>query len=287
MKNICKPRKTNWVIPFSLLFLLLSPFLVPAQSGAPGDTTYIKNLVKYYQSRCGNSLKGDLYQSRSIDSPYVYVYVSPSGKVENALKNSGYFLFCNHDLKKAHYYDSLYSDVNDCFVYTTAANASTRLTKELLGYRKETQAFIVFHELTHVLLNSINSKLTYTVSESVCDVVANYLCREYAVIDDDLNLKTVDVQIQVNEHLYNLFNSTILRINTNAAQKPMAVKFLNKELGRVLVKGDAFQKQRFNYPVNNAYLLKNSFYSENYYFYKQKLVYNRQLPKDLRDILKR
>ncbi|MDI1353476.1 MAG: hypothetical protein PSX36_01070 [bacterium] len=286
MKNTYKQKKTKWVILFSA-FTLLLPLSYWGQNSAPGDSIFISSLVKFYQSRCGNSLKGDLYQSHAVDSPYIYVYVSPSNKVENALKNSGYFLFCNHNMKKALHYDSLYSDVNECFIYTTAANASTRLTSELLQYRKETQAFIVFHELTHVLLNSINSKLTYTVNEAVCDVVGNYLCREYALSNKALNLKVVDAQIQLNEHLYNLFNSTILRINSNANQKPMAVKFLSKELSRTLVKADAFQKQRFNYPVNNAYLLKNSFYSENYYFYKQKLVFNRQLPPDLRDILKK
>jgi hypothetical protein len=286
MKNTSKLKKTSWVIRSSFLLFLFS-FNLHAQDTLRVDTLYFRDLVKFYQDRCGNVLKGDLYTGKKIvDTPYIYVYVSHREKVENALKNAGYFLACQHSMKKAMHYDSLYSNINDCFIYKTAANASTQISNELLSYRKETQAFIVFHELTHVLLSTLKSKITYTVSESVCDMVGNYLTREYAVAKKTLNLKIVDAQIMSNEHIYNLINSTIMRVEADPKKRDQAYIFMSRELTKILGKGDAYQKARYDHEINNAYLLKNSFYSDSYYFYKNKLVFNRMLPPDLRDVAK-
>jgi len=282
MKNTFRLKKINWVTSFSGLLLFLS---VAVKSQTDSNTLFVSELVHFYEQRCGQQLQGGLFTQFATDTPYVNLYISKKEHVENGLQ-SGYFISCKNDLKKAKRQDSLYRDKFETFIYWSQANVNTKLTSELLSYRRETQAFIVFHELTHVFLSQLQSKLTFTVGESLCDLVGNYMTREFAVATKKLNLKTTDAQILLNEQLYTLMNSTIVKIDNDPKQKLNIHSICEKELKRHLPKMDGLQKKRYNHPVNNAYLYRNSFYSENYFDLKTRLLENRQLPKDLRKIAK-
>jgi len=284
MKNTFRPKKINWVTFFSGLFLFLS---LAAKSQSDTTTAFISDLVRFYEQRCGQQLTGKLFTEFASDTPYINLYLSKKEHVENAIQSAGYFISCKNNLYKAKRQDSLYRDRYETFIYTSQANVNTYLTTELLTYRRETQAFIVFHELTHVYLSQLHAKYTYTVGESLCDLVGNYLTREYAMSTKKINIKVADAQLLLNEQLLTLINSIIVKIDNDPSHKQNIHTFCEKDLKRYALKMDSFQKKRYVHPVNNAYLYRNSFYSENYFDLKTKILVNRQLPKDFRDILNR
>lgn len=275
MKNTLRQKKISWAILFSFFFC--TSFSTQAQPSA--DTSFFGGLVRFYQARSGLVLKETPYRKMSSDdSAHIYVYVSNNKKVENTLKHAGYFLYCKHDLKKAQKLDSTYSNVNECFTFTTQTHGPMDMNTELLSYRKETQAYIVFHDLTHTLMSQMKTKPTYSIIEATCDVVANYLCREYALANKNvLNLRTVDAQIMLNENFYKSLNNLIAKINDGQGPKDVAIGMYNRDLTRFLKTADEYQKKRFSHKVNNGYLLKNSYNSLRYFDLKDLIVNGRTI----------
>ena len=91
-------------------------------------------------------------------------------------------------------------------------------------------------------------------------------------------------------------NSFISKINNNILQADALRARCEKKIKRILKKCDTFQNDRFNYTVNNAYLLKNQYYSKYYFllkkvFLKQKTIkaflnIMKSLPNNTEDIVK-
>ena len=92
-------------------------------------------------------------------------------------------------------------------------------------------------------------------------------------------------QICINEKLYKCMNSFISRINSNPEKARQLDKKCNKRIHSILESANTFQRDRFNYEVNNAYLVKNQYYSKNYFLLK-KILRKQKSIKGLLEIMK-
>ena len=75
------------------------------------------------------------------------------------------------------------------------------------------------------------------------------------------------------EKIYKTINTSQNKIEESSEKSNSIYKTCDKKIKRALRKGDNYQKTRFTYPINNAYFVRNSYYSE-YYFTLDKL-YNK------------
>ena len=106
-------------------------------------------------------------------------------------------------------------------------------------------------------------------------MVGNYGALNYSLsgISNKVTASKVKKQTLLNENIYQLFNSYIDSINQT--RKTEDIKNLcdrcNITLHQLLTEADDFQKDRFDYRVNNAYLLKNNNYCKEYFLLKRVL----------------
>ena len=89
----------------------------------------------------------------------------------------------------------------------------------------------------------------------------------------------------MNERLYKRINSTIEKINGHPSETIKINAKCSRKINAILKSSDAFQKDRFNYEVNNAYLLKNSFYSVHYFLLK-KVLHTQKSIRKLLEVIK-
>ena len=231
-------------------------------------------------------LKCDFFTKRmEQDKPYLYVYVSLPDKVE-CPKGCDDLFFCNtnEELAKKKS-DTLNSKGYETFCYKTYANSAAMLNKRLLSYPKEAESFIIFHELTHNYLSQLGIKIPYDFNEALCDVIGNYGTRDLYNSSPTLDKNAAKIQLDNNEKIYWCINKYISKINA----RPSKAKELNhqcdKMMKTLLAECNMFQNDRFNFTINNAYLLKNQYYSKNYFLLKKVLLKQKSM-KDFLELIK-
>jgi hypothetical protein len=186
-----------------------------------------------------------------------------------------YFYFCGTDERKAEsLIDKYSSEGYHVFCYKSYANSQAMWNKRFISYSHEAISFIMLHEFVHHFVFFNNLKIPYEFHEALADVVGNYGTLEFSRETDFLNIDSVQQQIKINEDIYELMNSTIDKININPSDKPIIHHNCHTTISELLLKGNLFQRDRFEFPVNNAFLLKNSYYSKNYFLLKK--VYEKQ-----------
>jgi hypothetical protein len=253
--------------------------------GANRDSVLIDAVKKFIVSESQFKLGKRFYTRWSkTNKPYINLYISSSDKVESPI-NVTYTGFGTNE-EAAHEQAAKHEALgHHAFVYKTYATSSAELNERFLSYPEEAKYFIILHEFIHHFMSDLRSRIPYDFEEAIGDVVGNYGAIEFMQQLDDANLKSIHKQKLRNERLYKVINKTTEVIN----RKPGKANELNlkcqKRIERVLAHGDQFQKDRFGYPVNNAYLLKNRFYSENY-FALRKLYKKTGTLKDFLDIIK-
>lgn len=219
------------------------------------------------------------------NKPYINLYVSAGDKVESATKYKFTGLGTNeeeareraakHEAKGRH-----------AFIYKTYATSSAELNDRFISYSQESKCFIVLHEFIHHYRRDLDLAIPYEFEEALGDVVGNYGAMEFIQRHEASNSKSIRKQTSRNERIYKIINSTTDIIN----RKPGRANKLNlkcqKRIEHILANSDEFQKDRFGYKVNNAYLLKNRFYSEKYFVLKR-LFQKTGTLKDFLNIIKK
>ena len=260
--------------------IFLQFICIPAFSANNDSLLFIDELKKFAFKEIGVELTGDLYtQWVKEEKPYIYLYVSLSEKVQQPIELTSPFIFYRTDeiaanekaleLKEMGYHT---------FCYKTYANSAARLSNRLLSYPKEAICFIIFHEFIHNYLEQQFIKIPYEFNEALCDVIGNYGALKYAQSTQNVDLAATENQIRTNEKIYTCLNATISKINKNPqiVKNIQQVMTLNDKCSKIirdiLKKCNIFQKDRFDYTVNNAYLLKNEYYCKNYFLLKQKSI---------------
>ena len=264
--------------------LLLLVLLFPFQNLFAGniDSLIIDNIKRFVFKEIGVELEGNFYtEMKSSDDPYYYLYVSMSDRIAVPWEFLKAYQYCE---SKEAAYQKAYDNANKgyvTFVYYGRANSGTELTKTLLSYRKESLCFTIFHELMHNYKKQMNLDIPYDFEEALCDVVGNYGAMKYAKEMQITDFNITKKQTKLNEDIYECMNYYISKINKEHKHIPELNLKCGKEVKKLLLKGDSFQKDRFDFEVNNAYLLKNSYYCKNYFLLKK--VFLKQ--KSIRDFL--
>ena len=242
-----------------------------AASFAQGDSLFVDSVKRFAAMEFGVTWSGFYYTEwlPDADGPYGYLYVSDSAAVRAPAGFSGSFIFTGSDeaysaRAAAEYQARGYHTLP----YRTFANSATQLSRTLLSYPRSEIVFIVAHELTHNFLIQEKIPLPYQFEEALCDVIGTACAFRFSARYHSLDTTALRTQTTRNEAIYRQVNQYTERISRN----PQAVRSLNRScdsaIHALLHGADSFQKTRFDYPVNNAYLLRNSLYAKHYFLLK-------------------
>jgi hypothetical protein len=242
------------------------------------DSLFIENVKSFVFKEFDLILKGEFYTSWAKDNnPEIVFWVSLSDKVQEPeeFRNASFSDY-NKDLLRARIAETDFIQRGySAFIYKTYATGLTYLNQRFVNYSSEAISFIIFHELLHNYIIQQNIRIPYVFIEAACDVVGNCGALNYSMsgMTDKVSTSKVQKQTLLNENIYKLFNFYIDSINQR--NKLEEIKNLcdrcNSSLHQFLTNGDDFQKDRFDYKVNNAYLLKNSNYCRKYFLLKRVL----------------
>jgi hypothetical protein len=160
----------------------------------------------------------------------------------------------------------------------TFGTSDALITSCLLSYMTESKTFVVFHELTHNYFKEKKININYMLNEAASDVTGVQFCRLLCSEKKSLDQKTLNKQVRRLEAIYFTINETVERIAADSLKCNKYCRKAQKTIKKQLKNSDTFYRDRFNYPVNTAYLLKNRNYCK-YYFavndiYKQSRDYD-------------
>ncbi len=247
---------------------------------------FVEQVKTFAYKEIGIELKGDLFtKSMEVDKPYLYVYVSKPDKIE-CPKECYNFISCNTDQELADQKSKEFQLKGyQTFCYKTYANSSAMLNKRFFQYPKEAESFIIFHELIHNYISQLEIKIPYDFNEALCDVIGNYGTVSFFKSDRILDATTAVMQLKHNENIYWCLNKYMSKINAKPTKAVSLNNSCNNMIKTILTECNLFQNDRFNFTVNNAYLLKNQYYSKNYFLLKKVLLKQKSI-KDFLEIIK-
>lgn len=256
--------------------LIIALFL-SGESIAQVKRSEIKNSEKIYaidftQSFISDSLKlnkgenfyaflSDTVSNKTKLSSKVYYYVYASSKTElKSVFGENAFKYFHHSDSLANVYaDSLKKVGYDVMVYHTAATSGAKFNTRMLEYNPGTISFIMFHESIHRHKQNTESKLPYIFEEALGDVTG--ILFSSRAVNNKVDKKNHAKFIKVNEKIYKLVNKAI--------KGEVSKEKATKKLKQILKNGDTFQKDRFNYEINNAFLLRYTSYIKYYFLLKE------------------
>ncbi len=214
-------------------------------------------LVKEVRGYLIDSLKlnvGEKFYTEFVDtdSMFYYVYVSQKDSVKK-VTHDAYIYFGNYPTNAQLKADSFTQIGFDVMVYKTAGTSSAFLNKRLLQYDDLSLTFILIHEAIHRHKYNTGSKILYEYEEALCDVVANAYCGWMS----HSSVKNYVDFVYRNEKIYQLINE--------CAEFKITQLDAEKKIVKQLKQGTLFQNDRFNYPINNAFLLRYLNYSKHYF----------------------
>ena len=127
----------------------------------------------------------------------------------------------------------------------------------------------MLHEFFHHYNEKSNLAIPYEFEEAIGDVIGNYGTIEFIQLYFTKDVESSIVQKNQIESIYKIINKTSDLINATSKNVRALNRKCQKRIQKVLKSGDLFQHDRFSYDVNNAFLLKNRYYSEKYFLLKK------------------
>ena len=219
------------------------------------------NKGKEFYDFPGDSLK--LTSKNLVKDMYYYVYASYKDSLKSVFGDDAFKYFHHNAIGAKHCADSLKKIGYDIMLYKTAATSEAKFTERILDYEPGTIAFIMLHESVHRHRQNTKSKLPYILEEALGDLTGNLFSKSAVTIKSDK--KRQDKFIALNEKIYQVINKAIY----NKLSKEKCTKKLRK----LLKKGNNFQRDRFDYEINNAFLLRYTSYCKYYFVLKE--IYKR------------
>jgi hypothetical protein len=264
---------------FLYLLLILAVHANECSAAYP-DSLFINGLKQFIYKESQLELDNNFYGAwKESDKPYTYLYASLNNAVKIPTDITSVFLAYDtmvQELKKKE--EEYLSKGYHTFIYKTYANSAGKLNWHFMSYSAESKSFIILHEFTHNYISNLKLAVPYEFNEALADVIGNYGTLEY-LKSIGANPDSAEAQLRRNEKIYKIINRHIRKITYDSRNVKEYNKECEKKIKKVLVTGDLFQKDRFDYHVNNAYLVKNKYYSLNYFlmkklFLKQKTLAN-------------
>ncbi len=209
----------------------------------------------------GMFVREDFYTQWSSDNlPYFYVYAAPKDSVTSYYQTA--FRYFGKDTTAA-YAEQLRLDSLglSSLVYKTYGTSGTRLTDQFLNYSEESMLFVAFHEAMHHHVRE-KAPVPYILEEAAGDVIGNYLLLAF--------FKTKGKPLFTAKWHVKTIERIAQEINTGLNRKKPLTRLQQRIQNRVRY-ADAFKKDRYNYEVNTAYLLRNRSYTQHYFLLKSVL----------------
>jgi hypothetical protein len=273
VSEILKIKYAGKLFVFAISLLLFQTIDVASQTTKEEKWAtklqLIDSVKQYITSKTGMKIREDFYTEWQPENKwYHYLYVSLPDKIERKPKTPAFYYFGNdHEvaLKKKKKFDR---KGYHTFIYKTAGTSGTRITERLLSYSNEAIVFILFHEAFHHHTSIDSCTEPYSFNESTGDVLGNYLALEFYSNNETFKEKSL-TQITNNELIYSAMNETSEKINAGKNVSVSDYETCKKIIDSALTTCNDFQKDRFDYEINNAYFLKNRYYSEHYFLLKE------------------
>lgn len=228
-------------------------------------------LIRAIEAHCTQQLNMQLshsfYQSwELLDSYMYYLYVSHPDRVEVPEGLLPFYYFGADRVRARRAAESYQAKGYETLVYQTAGTSATRLSRALMSYSLEAIALIVFHEALHVDIREREISIPIAIEEAAADVMAHYATVAFQRQTPTLQRRPIRQRIRTMERIYKAVNkATEEAQNWDNTSQELTLNRCYKRIKRALRSANAYQVQRFNYPINTAYLLRNSYYSQ-YYF---------------------
>lgn len=255
---------------------LFIPFSLWAEDKKPCEVVF-DALRKHIRTTLGVTLNDSFY-SEWKEGYQHYLYVSENSSIKRPA-NEPYFRFFGSDIQKAkEAQQELIEKGFHTLLYRTAATSAAKLFSPLATYPPQCLSFIAFHEAHHLHRKAGERKaIPYSFEEAAGDVLGNYASIAFAKQFPNLvDSKSVHHQIKINEKLYKKINLTRKKID-EGKDATKAYKKLENYISRLLKNEDNFKKDRFLYPINNAFFIRYGYYTANYFLLK-KLYHHAQSP---------
>ena len=231
----------------------------------------IDNIKSYCRNNLGMKLGSYFYTNWEINDGYLhYLYVSQKHKVGVPTGLQEFYYF-GTDIKAAQRAaDNFKMKGYHTMVYRTAGTSATLLNKALMSYSMDAIAMIVFHEALHVHLRNMKKDIPLSIEEAAADVLAKYVVKSYQKDSELIKKRSLRRTIKTMEYIYKTVNHSCEDLEKGKINQEIVFNKCYKRIKRKLEKANNYQQTRFSYPVNNAFFVRNSYYSK-YYFDLEKL----------------
>lgn len=197
-----------------------------------------------------------------------YVYISPKDALRPSDSSSKAFLCFDYDSLKADSACKVYAARGfHVLHYRTTANSTAKLSRVLMDAPLEAFVSDVIHEAVHRHLRIDSLKLFYSMEEAVCDVVANHYTSLF-LKDSIYDYLAARRQAKQTEAIYTIINDAEDQFINKKRNPEYIYAQTKRQLDSILNESNNRLKLRFDYPVNNAFLLRNHYYAHNYFFVK-------------------
>lgn len=208
-------------------------------------------------------------QWQEIEQPNTYLYVSRADSILLPPNTDAFQFFGTDTLAARLIADSITNAGLDAMIYRTSGNSAVRLTHQLLNYPQEAIIFIVLHEMAHIHRNQKKLKIPYSTEESFGDFLGNIAGENFVRKYHPELMESFSKQKATHESLYKLFKNMESNAQGISQLEKIAIYSLAQtQLNSILVSANKFQHDRFEYPMNHAYILRNRFYYTWYFEFK-------------------
>ncbi|RYD57654.1 MAG: hypothetical protein EOP56_07715 [Sphingobacteriales bacterium] len=246
------------ILLYSLLF-----FSSTVATATGVDSAFIATVTQYAARQLGLP-QGQYFTAwEGNEEPYYCLFVSYADTVKT-LPEAHIYIPCTikkeADSVAKHYVNNGY----EVLLYKVHANSDTKMHARLLQYSREAICFIVFHELAHNYAFK-NLWLPYAYHEAMCDVIAAFGTEHFARETHLIDVKSAQTFARKTERVYHAVNKCVVKVNEHSLGRTQYHRSCERQIQRLLKGTDSFMRDRFQYPVNNGFLLKNGYYST-YYF---------------------
>jgi hypothetical protein len=258
---------------FLILGIVLISVFQPFRASANTETvdyslqlSLIEDIKKYCKEELGLRLGAKFYTNWEAEEGMLhYVYVSKNNEIAVPDNLSEYYYYGtneNHAIRAA---EKFKLKGYHTLVYKTAGTSAALLNKALMNYSLEAITVIVFHEALHVHLRSTSRTIPLPIEEAAADVFAKRISIQYLQKQKLIEKKPLNELLKTMEKIYKTVNTGKRQINEKNKNQENVYKICDKKIAKALKKGNLYQRTRFIYPINNAYFIRNSYYSEHYF----------------------
>ena len=268
----------------SFVYFVLVIFIVTQTHSFSQNNTAIKgltpyeikslNLIRELEHFGRKDLRLKLHnhfytQWQEVEQPNTYLYVSRADSILLPPNTDAFQFFGTDTLTAKLIADSITNAGLDAMIYRTSGNSAVRLTHQLLNYPQEAIIFIVLHEMAHIHRNQKKLKIPYSTEESFGDFLGNIAGENFVRKYHPELIESFSKQKATHESLYKLFKNMESNAQGISQLEKIAIySSAQAQLNSILVSANKFQHDRFEYPMNHAYILRNRYYYAWYFEYK-------------------